>query len=159
MQVMKSLRSQTEGSERIQKEDHQSLRLGSQREDACYWCGDLGHTASLVGVSGGSWSHAGDATPADTPHEAEREGERYLGFSLLPSSVSCPCCPLAKLTWKPGKHNLQGSVSLWSVQGRRRDGSDPQTASLGIWQDWPLAVKYGTHETMETLAHCLDHLL
>lgn len=92
MQVMKSLRSQTEGSEGIQKSatvgGHQSPRLGSQREDGCYWSGELGHPATLVDVSGESQSHAGDVSPAEMPREAEREGERYPGFSLLPALQS-----------------------------------------------------------------------
>lgn len=90
--MMKSLRSQTEGSEGIQKSatvgGHESPRLGSQREDGCYQSGDLGQPATLVGMSGGSWSHEGDAAPAEMPHEAEREGERYPGFSLLPALQS-----------------------------------------------------------------------
>lgn len=34
------------------------------------------------------------------------------------------------------KHHLQGSVPLWSAQGKERDGFDQHIATLGMWQDW-----------------------
>ena len=89
---MKALRSQTKGSEGIQKSatagGHYSLRLGSQMEEGRYQSLELGHPAPMVGLSGGSWSHARDEAAAEVPHEAEREGERDPGFSLIPTPQS-----------------------------------------------------------------------
>ena len=67
-------------------------------------CGqDLGQGPAHPWWARGSRGYTGKAVVAETPREAEREGERHRGFSCSDAPVSCRCCPAVRLTWKPGK--------------------------------------------------------
>lgn len=163
MQVMRSLRSQIEGSGGVQKSatarGHQSPKLGSQKKKECCWSEELDHSAILVVLwvlwvldpsripHSGSWSHAGDAAPAEMPCEAERGGERYPGFSLLPILQS-PANTVPQLM-SPGR--LENTICrdqfpCDQCRARRKDGIDSHITPLRnmegltpccqIWNSW-----------------------
>ena len=90
----------------------------------------------MVGTSGGSWSHAGDAAAAETACEAER---KRVAPWVLPSSFSSvpfQCCPSASCTRKTGRYSRQRSVSMWSIQGKEE------------WMDTSLHLEYGRTDSL-----------
>ena len=59
---------------------------------------------SLMGLSGGSWSHGGNEVAAGGMPEAEREGRNTLASHFLPpASHWCPHLDGSWLMWEPEK--------------------------------------------------------
>lgn len=96
----------------------------------------------------GAGSQAGDGVLAEMPREADREGERYSGFSLLPTLQSpANAAPLLNSPGTLENTICRGQFLCDQCKARRKDGFHPHTASLEIgltpccqiWNSW----KYG----------------
>lgn len=84
----------------------------------------------MVGVSGGSWSRAGDAAAAETAREAKRERGWPPGFSLPLLLSLFPMLLFSQEAWK-----TQSTEVRFHVIHTGEGGVDGHITLLGIRQD------------------------